>query len=219
MGFPPSLSDEDRAALWRMWHQGRSLHHIARTLSVKAPSVHLFLQKHGGIEPPRRTRAARVLSVHEREEISRGIGAGKSQRQIGRELGRSPSTISREIARNGGAERYRAQLADQAAWNRARRPKCCRLAREPQLCELVAEKLLMDWSPQQISGHLAERYPHEPSLQVSHETIYRTLFIQSRGALKKELRDHLRTKRRFRQSRHKTSVAGHGKLTHPGQNS
>jgi len=204
MATPHRLTDDSRAVLWRLWHEGRSHHAIARAVNITPVSVFLHLQKRGGIEPPARVRSPRHLTVEEREQISRGLEAGYSLRAIGRQLGRSPSTLSREVARNGGVDAYRALAAERAAWARARRPKVCLLARTERLRELVSDKLTLQWSPQQISGWLRDTYPDEPDLHVSHETIYKSLFIQSRGVLKKELRDHLRTRRRFRQSRHKT---------------
>jgi len=150
----------------------------------------------------------------EREEISRSIVAGESIRAIARNLGRSPSTISRELSRNGGPEHYRASDADQAAWDRAHRPKPCKLLESRQLARLVAVKLRQQWSPQQIAGWLKHSYPDDEELHVSHETIYKTLFIQARGALKKELTEHLRRTRVMRRSRHHTQKTdNHGQIT------
>jgi IS30 family transposase len=145
-----------------------------------------------------------ALSRWEREEISRGIAAGDSMRTIAFALKRAPSTVSREIARHGGREAYRADAADNAAWTYARRPKPCRLATNRQLQRIVAKKLRMEWSPEQISGWLKQEYPGDVDMQISHETIYRSLFIQARGVLKKELLAHLRTRRTIRRSRHAT---------------
>jgi len=158
----------------------------------------------GGIAPRPRRRSSRVLSRAEREEISRGIAAGASMRAIAASLGRSPSTVSREIARHGGRAAYRANAADQAAWVNARRPKPCRLATNRRLQRTVTQKLRLQWSPEQISGWLKEEYPDALDMQISHETIYRSLFIQARGVLKKELQGHLRTRRTLRRSRHAT---------------
>jgi IS30 family transposase len=141
-----------------------------------------------------------VLSFAERESISRGLAAGWSLRAIARELGRAPSTISREVARHGGRNRYRAAKADQSAWKSARRPKSCKLAMRLKLRRSVASKLALNWSPEQIAGWLRRRYPGDDDMNISHETIYRSLFIQARGVLKRELIKHLRTQRRFRQS-------------------
>ena len=160
--------------------------------------------------PQPRRRSRRVLSLSEREEISRGIVAEQSIRSIASALGRSASTVSREIQRNGGYDDYRASIADEEAWNRARRPKRCRLARDPRLRRAVARKLRRNWSPEQIAGWLKRAHPGDESYHVSHETIYRSLFVQARGVLKKELLRHLRSKRAIRRSRH-SSHRGHGK--------
>lgn len=201
---------QEKREMWARWRAGESVSEIARALSVVRQSIHYHLMGSGGFAPPRRRRASRVLSIGEREEISRGLAAGDSLRQIARRVGRNPSTISREVARHGGRDCYRASVADRGAWNNARRPKLCKLAAVPELRELVAAKLAEDWSPEQISGWLAQTYPDEQALRVSTETIYRTLFIQTRGALKKELTAHLRTRRAMR--RPKTSTRKHGKI-------
>ena len=208
------LTEDQRRELWTMWRAGKSHQDIARRMNISKPSVFLYIEKRGGIEPKQRTRSAIALSQQEREEISRGLRAGSSLRQIARELGRSPSTISREVRRHGSRETYRAATADRRAWDRARRPKPCRLASGEPLRSIVSEKLRLEWSPEQISLWLKREHPRDPSLHVSHETIYQSLFIQSRGALNRELRDHLRTRRRFRQSRHKTRK-GHGPIPDP----
>jgi IS30 family transposase len=205
---PRGLSAEQKSELWKRWKSGQSLNEIGRALGKDHVVVHLVLAGHGGIAPPTRRRSRRVLTLAEREDISRAIASGCSLRIVAQDLHRSPSTISREIARHGGRAQYRANAADQQAWQAARRPKPCLFARHGQLPELVAGKLIEDWSPQQISGWLQMEYPNDPSLRVSHETIYRSLFIQARGALKEELVKHLRSKRRIRRSRH-ASVHGH----------
>lgn len=178
---------------------------IGKELGRSAPAVAYVIMRHGGIPPVARRRAPRVLSLSEREEISRGLISGESLRGIAKRLGRAASSISREIGRHGGAATYRAAVADSDAWDRARRPKVCRLAMDPKLRRLVAGKLRDDWSPQQISAWLVKTYPDDPSLRVSHETIYRTLYVQTRGALKKELTSHLRRSygvRRNRNAKH-----------------
>jgi IS30 family transposase len=175
---------------------------IGRRFDRESSSVFSVLSPTGGIRPPDRKRADRALSLGEREEISRGLSTRCSLRGIARSLGRSPSTISREVHRNGGPERYRATRSDQAAWDRARRPKRCKLACRPALARTVSAKLRRNWSPEQIAGWLKRTWPWEPHNQVSHETIYRSLFIQTRGVLKKELLDHLRARRTIRRSRH-----------------
>jgi IS30 family transposase len=166
------------------------------------------MRRTGGVAPRARRRAARVLQSAEREEISRGLATGQSLRAVARALGRAPSTISREVTRHGGRATYRARPADAAAWARARRPKRCRLARAPRLRRVVAAKLACDWSPEQIAAWLRRTYPDRPAMQVSHETIYRTLFIQSRGALKRELLQHLRRGQVRRQPRRPAVAAG-----------
>lgn len=195
-------SAAQRAEIWDRWKAGESMSSIGRRFDRESSSVFSVLSPTGGIRPPDRRRAVRALGLGEREEISRGLSSRSSLRQIARSLGRSPSTISREILRNGGPERYRATSADRAAWDRALRPKRCKLACRPALARTVSAKLRRKWSPEQIAGWLKRTWPGEPHNQVSHETIYRSLFIQTRGVLKKELLDHLRARRTIRRSRH-----------------
>jgi len=197
----PGLSDIQKEELWRRWHEGESLSDIGRALGKHPASVFGVLRLYGGFMPLKRSRSECALTLAEREEISRGISSNRSMRQIARDLCRSPSTISREIARNGGLLKYRAHFADDSAWDRGRRPKLCCLAQNGKLRRIVATKLALDWSPEQISGWLKRTYSDDETLQVSHETIYKSLFIQSRGVLKKALQKHLRTKRVFRQSK------------------
>lgn len=204
---PARLSSSQRADLWRRWKAGQSLHDIGRAFGKAHSSIRFLLLPRGGIPPAARRRSRRALTLAEREDISRGIASGSSLREIARHLSRAASTVSREITRHGGCPAYRAQEADNRAWESALRPKPCLLALHPKLRELVASKLILDWSPEQISGWLKRQYPEDPSLRVSHETIYRSLFIQARGVLKKELLDHLRSKRRMRRSRH-ASISG-----------
>jgi len=205
-----ALSAADRAALWQRWKEGESATQIARELGRGRGYVRGVLQHSGGIAPAPRKRADHTLSLAQREEISRGICASMSAGQIARVIGKSTSTVSREIHRNGGRHRYRAVEADRAAWRRAQRPKHCVLARHPQLCRRVAEGLKQQWSPQQIARRLVADFPNDHSMRVSHETIYRSLFIQARGALKKELLAHLRTHRKMRHSR-KANHRGDGR--------
>jgi IS30 family transposase len=207
-GKPRGLSAEQKAELWKRWKAGQSLNEIGRALGKDHVVVHFVLARHGGIAPPIRRRARRVLTLAEREDISRGIASGCSIRVVAQALHRAPSTVSREIARHGGRTQYRASAADPQAWQSALRPKPCLLATHAALGQIVASKLMQDWSPQQVSGSLKMEYPNDESLRVSHETIYRSLFIQARGALKQELVQHLRSKRRIRRSRH-SSVHGH----------
>ncbi len=197
------------AEVWNRRERGESSKVIARLLGRESSSVYAVLSRHGGIRPRARRRAPQALTLVEREEISRGLAARRSMRTIARSLGRNPSTVSREISRNGGYDNYRASEADEQAWERARRPKPCRLTRCPQLRQRVEEKLIEDWSPEQIAGWLKRTWPEDESLRVSHETIYRSLFIQARGALKKELTQYLRSRRTIRRSRH-ASLKGRG---------
>lgn len=194
--------------LWRRYKDGESILSIAHALGRRDSSVHKILQRTGGIAPAERYRASRVLSLVEREEVSRGLAAGYTFRAIARRLNRAASTVSQEVSRHGGRELYRAAEADLAAWESALRPKLCLLAKNQDLQRIVAGKLKQDWAPQQIAGWLKDEYPKNPELWVSHETIYRSLFVQARGALKKELIGHLRSKRRIRRSRHATDCGG-----------
>ena len=202
------LSAAQRAEMWNLWKAGQSLHSIGRTLGKSHVVIQFLLARHGGIAPPVRRRSRIALTLQEREDISRGIACGQSLRTLAQHLQRAVSTVSREVARHGGRAQYRASEADQQAWESALRPKPCLLALHSKLCRIVASKLIEDWSPEQISGWLKQQYPQDETLRVSHETIYRSLFIQARGALKKELIQHLRSKRRIRRSRH-ASVHGH----------
>jgi IS30 family transposase len=203
------LSDWEKERIWSRRAAGDSLRLIARGIGRPSATVYEHVADSGGVRPPLRRRAARQLTVEEREEISRGLAAGVSVRAIARRLGRAPSSVCREINRNGGRRGYRAQRAERAAWVRAARPKPCRLAVNRRLRELVAAKLADDCSPQQIAGWLVREFPDDPELRVSHETIYLTLFVQARGALRRDLSAHLRTRRTIRAARHKRTH-GHG---------
>ncbi len=196
------LSAVQKSELWGRWKAGQSLHEIGRAFDKSHSSIRCVVSLHGGFVPAVRRRSLRVLTLPEREDISRGIACGSSIRKIAQHLDRSASTVSREVARHSGRSEYRANEADDQAWKSALRPKPCRLALHEQLREIVASKLLLDWSPEQVSGWLKTQYPNDESLRVSHETIYRSLFIQARGVLKKELLGHLRSKRRIRRSQH-----------------
>ena len=196
-----NYSDTQKAEMWDRWQRGESLKSIGRLFDRSSSSIYGILSVTGGIRPLPRSRSKLALTLTEREEISRGVALGNSLRSIAAQLGRSPSTISREINRNGGYDNYRAALADQAAWSRALRPKPCKLAGHPALCRTVAEKLRLLWSPQQIAGWLKLELPGEEHNHLSHETIYRSLYVQARGVLKKELLQHLRTKRTIRRSK------------------
>jgi len=199
--------------VWDRWEQGESLNSIARSLGRYHSAVQGALARTGGIRPAAKHRSRLALTLAEREEISRGLVASHSLRSIATMLGRAPSTISREIQRNGGQRRYRATKADEAAWERSPRPKTCKLAENPALASIVASKLQLQWAPWQIAGWLKRTYPDDENYQVSHETIYKTLFIQARGALKKELIKHLRRSRAMRRSRHHTQkTPDHGRI-------
>jgi len=206
-------TDTQKALMWERWRKGESLQQIAQLFDRNHSSIQRILAETGGIRPPARQRSRLALTLAEREEISRAVVAGHSIRSIAVLLGRAASTISREIKRNGGQECYRANLADQSAWDRACRPKACKLAENPSLASIVSNKLQLQWSPEQIAGWLKHTYPNDENYHVSHETIYRSLFIQARGALKKELLQHLRRTRVMRRSRHHTQkTSNHGRI-------
>lgn len=196
------FTEKQKAEIWDRWQRGESMRSIGRLFDRGSSSIYPLLARTGGIRPPERRRSRLALTLAEREEVSRSLGAGFSLRSIARQLRRAPSTISREVQRNGGQLVYRATSADEAAWGRARRPKPCKLANQPALCQTIAEKLVRKWSPQQIAGWLKREHPDDEGARVSHETIYRSLFIQARGVLKKELLVHLRSTRAIRRSRH-----------------
>ena len=197
----PGMSRAEKHEVWRRWSGGQSLSDIARIFEKNPGSIFGVLAAHGGMAPRERRRSPSALSLADREEISRCLAVGDSFRQIAIRLQRPTSTISREVARHGGRDRYRATQADEAAWDAARRPQRCRLAESPRLRWLVACKLGQQWSPEQIAGWLKLQFPGREALQVSHETIYRSLYIQARGVLRKELVAHLRTRRRMRHSK------------------
>jgi len=196
------FTEKQKAEIWDRWQRGESMSSIGRLFDRNSSSIYPLLARTGGIRPPERRRSRLALTLSEREEISRGLRAQMSLRGIARELWRAPSTIGREVRRNGGRSNYRAARSDQAAWDRARRPKHCKLSCHPALCQRVSAKLERKWSPQQIAGWLKRTHPDDETARVSHETIYRSLFIQARGVLKKELLAHLRVTRAIRRSRH-----------------
>jgi len=203
------MSAQKKAVIWGEWKKGSPMIQIARAIKKPPATVFSYLRYHGGIQPRQRARCLSSLSLEEREEISRGLAANCSIRSIASHLERSPSTVSREINRNGGIYKYRAAEAENAAWKRAKRPKRCVLAENDELRTIVTRKLSEDWSPEQISSWLKLIYPKNESLRVSHETIYRSLFIQTRGLFRKEMRNHLRTKRKFRHAKnHKVATRG-----------
>ena len=209
------LSAQEKAELWRRWKAGETIAAISRAMSRSDATLLTAVRARGGIAPRERCRSRLALTLAEREEISRRLCAHQSIRQIAQHLGRAPSSISREIARNSRLRwRYRAHISDQRAWNRALRPKPCHLARHPQLASLVAQKLRLEWSPQQIAGWLAREYGDDKSMRVSHETIYKSLFIQARGVLKKQLTAHLRRGRTLRRGRaYANNGPGRGQIT------
>jgi len=203
----------EKAELWNRWQRGETLKAIGRAFGKPSSSIYFQLSPYGGIRPAPRRRSKLALSLSEREEISRGLASDQSCRSLAKILGRAPSTVSREIRRNGGYDRYRAALADEEAFARARRPQRCKLAGNAQLRQRVARKLEGNWSPQQIAGWLKQMHPEDESKRVSHETIYRSLFIQARGALRKELAQHLRSKRTMRRSKRASSKGdGRGQI-------
>lgn len=190
----------ERQRLWEQWRKGESIAEIGRMLGRCPTTVRYILRTHGGISPPLRKRSDRALTLSERETLSRGLAAGQSLRAIAQQIGRAPSTVSREVRRNGGSCHYRAHAAEASAKQRACRPKTCKLALNPTLCRQVAFKLKMRWSPEQIAGWLRYAYPGQAEMHVSHETIYRSLYIQARGVLKRELVKVLRRRHKFRRA-------------------
>jgi IS30 family transposase len=205
---------EQKADIWSRWEKGESLTSIGRLFDRPSSSIFNMLAPTGGIRPPMRKRSKRALTLSDREDISRGIAAGLTIRSIAENIHRSPSTISREIKRNGGYYVYRATHADQAAWDRSQRPKHCKLACNRALSRLVAKKLQLNWAPEQIAGWLKIEFPGDNSNHVSHETIYRSLFVQARGVLKKELQQYLRSQRAIRRSKHASlKGGGRGQIT------
>ncbi len=196
--FRRGFTSAEKTEMWDRWQRGESLSSIGRAFGKESSSIHFQISPYGGIRPAPRRRSRLALTLSEREAISRGLAADQSARSMARRLGRAPSTVSREIKRHGGYGRYRAARADEQAWVRACRPKRCKLANSPWLRQTVARKLRLLWSPEQIAGWLKRTYPGEERRQVSHETIYRSLFVQARGVLKKELMSHLRSQRAMR---------------------
>lgn len=207
-----NYSAQERRELWERWKRGESVSAIGRALERGPATIHWTIRQHGGVAPPARRRSRLALTLREREEISRGVAAGDSARAIALRLGRAPSTISRELERHGGRCGYRAAEADRRAWKRTRRPQRCKLARQPALRRIVAAKLREDWSPEQIAGWLKREFPEDETMRVSHETIYLTLFIQARGALKRELLAHLRRSRSVRRPRGARCYGGQGQI-------
>jgi transposase, IS30 family len=206
------LSPSELKGLWDHWKRGQTLRAISAALQISDHSIYEVVVRHGGVPPQPRQRAARALTLGEREEISRGLRGEESIRAIARRLGRAPSTVSREIRRHYGAPRYRAVVADQRAWRRATRPKARRLATQPRLRRIIFAKIRADWSPEQISAWLKRTFPADPRMQLSHEAIYQSLYVQARGALKRELVQHLRRQRGLRRSGPKRPLGTTGRI-------
>ena len=211
----PRFTEVEVVEVWERRQAGESNRSIGRRLGRSAGSIRAFVESSGGVRPEVRRRSPRHLLSTEREEISRGVAAGEPLCVIADRLGRAPSTISRELARNGGRSDYRADRADRVAWQQARRPQTCKLSTNQRLRAEVEDKLTVRWSPQQISGWLKHTYPDTEAMQVSHETIYLTLFIQARGGLKRELTQHLRTRRANRRAKGAKPSSGKGRIVDP----
>ncbi|GJG89467.1 IS30 family transposase [Gemmatimonadetes bacterium T265] len=209
---PGRWSAAEQEEIWARWRRGESFRAIGRHFGTHLHAVRRFVARTGGCRRPPPRRAEGVLTAAEREEVSRGLAAGESYRQVAARLGRAHTTISREVARNGGPTQYRAGAADAAAWRRAERPKPALLATRPVLRAVVEAKLALRWSPQQIAAWLRQAYPEGPEMRVSHETIYLSLFVQPRGALRRELARYLRTGRAMRCPRGARSGGGRGQL-------
>ena len=209
------FTELEKAEVWDRWQGGEAMRSIARRLGRESSSVRTLIEDTGGVRPAPRRRSARCLSLPEREEISRGVAAGESLRDIAHRLGRAPSTVCRDVAGNGGRRNYRALGADRAAWRRARRPKTAKLAANTELRAVVEEKLTEWWSPQQISGWLGDTYPGAREMRVSHETIYLSLFVQGKGALRHELTRCLRTRRAIRRPATPRAPTGKGQIVDP----
>lgn len=208
MNKPAPMDEIKKAIIWNKWEKGHSMNVIARLINKPPATVFSYLRYHGGIQPYKRVRTTQNLTLEDREEISRGLAADLSIRSISRSLGRHASTISREIKKNGGSALYRASIANKNSWKRGKRPKQCLLTRNVKLKDLIVCKLTKNWSPEQISGWLKLTFPDNGSMRVSHETIYKSLFIQTRGLFRKQMRNHLRTKRKFRHAKnHKAGSA------------
>jgi IS30 family transposase len=204
-----AMTHERKARIWQLWRQGSPMSEVARDIKKPPATVYSYLLYHGGIQPRQHTRRESSLSFEEREAISRGLACAQSIRGIAKQLGRSPSTISREISRNGGIDKYRAGDAEKAAFKRSKRPKALLLVENAELRCMVSKLLEADWSPEQIAGWLKVHSSDGKTMCVSHETIYKSLFIQTRGVLREELKKHLRTRRMFRHAKsHKAGNRG-----------
>jgi IS30 family transposase len=208
-----TFTDEERDCVFDLWKQGAGVSDIGRVIDAKPGSIFTILREHGGIQPEKRKRAASHLTIEEREEIRAGLSAKRSIREIARRLDRAPSTISREINRNRGRRWYKAVEADRRAWRTARRPKLCALAKNPKLRALVIDRLMLNWSPEQISGWLKVKMPQRHSMQISYETIYKSLYVRSRKTLESSLMKHLRRGHRMRQGKRHSRSGDRGALS------
>jgi hypothetical protein len=206
------LNPSEVRGVWDHWKRGETLRAIGSALGLSENSLYQVVVRHGGVPPRPRRRCPRVLCLEEREEISRGLCGQESIRAIAKRLGRAPSTVSREIRRHSGAQRYRAIVGDDRAWRWATRPKPRRLATDPRLRRVIFAKIRADWSPQQISAWLKRTFPADPRMQLSHEAIYQSLYVQARGALKRELVQHLRRQRGLRRSGPKRTARTTGRI-------
>ena len=198
------FTSEEKTELWERYRRGESLKSSGRMFERESGAIYGVLARTGGIEPPPRKRSKLALTLADREEISRGLAIGLSFRQIAVSIGRAPSTVSREVNRNGGRTQYRAATAEERMMLETRRPKACKLARNTKLRQQVVTKLKDFWSPEQIAGWLKRKYPMDTNKTISHETINKSLLIQARGVLKKELTAYLRSRRTIRRSKHAT---------------
>ncbi len=207
-----TFTDEERDCVFDLWKQGAGFSDIGRVIDAKPGSIFTILREHGGIQPEKRKRAASHLTIEEREEIRAGLSAKRSIREIARRLDRAPSTISREINRNRGRRWYKAVEADRRAWRTARRPKLCALAKNPKLRALVIDRLRLNWSPEQISGWLKVKMPQRHSMQISYETIYKSLYVRSRKTLESSLMKHLRRGHRMRQGKRHSRSGDRGTI-------
>jgi IS30 family transposase len=205
-----AVTEQDRVEIWDLVMAGGTHGRVAKQVGLSRTVVHNEIRATGGVRPATRCRAAVGLTLAEREDIAAGVAAQLSVRAIAGQLGRAASTVSRELRRNGGREQYRPSKAEAAAWARAARPKPCKLALNPGLREHVEQGLLLQWSPEQITGWLKVEFPDDPELRVSHETIYLSLFVQSKGLLRKELSKELRSGRGVRRAG-RISVRGQGR--------
>ena len=209
------MTETDKAEVWRRRARGEPVPMIARHMGRDRGTVWKVVTATGGIPPRTPQRSWRELRVGEREELSRGLAMGESCRAIARRLGRAASTVSREVHRNGGRQSYRAAAADGAAVGRRRRPKPGKLALSSALRAEVEAGLQLDWSPKQISAWLKREYSDNPQMQISHETIYVSLYVQGRGSLRAELTKHLRTRRTYRRAKNEIRRQGPKMLPDP----